>query len=310
MSDIELENLRANKFFVMTPDGNGMSLDELNENVNLWFKKCLIAPTFQQNIDRSKHIMTLMKCGYETFGKSTSRRTRANQSENVNKLIELFQRTNIFPMDDTTSRDFDENFFWCKVKIPKASGTDRDKKRESAETSGGMKGMFNVLCVPEDLRAADYAEFEEDGRPNDDDALSVMSSVAGADEDRAQYNENSDDDDDGDTDKKIQTSLKNLGNVQRKKKSPLLFKDLLGEDGDDAMHGMKERHIKSLATIKNRIDTVRLVNSHFEGKIKRRMDLLDVVTEQSTKKTFHKRNRPWKTKFKNYILEKRTRRDR
>ena len=191
-----------------------------------------------------------MKCGYyETFGRSTSRRTKRNQSKNVNKLIELFQRTNLFQLDDTMSRDFDENFFWSQVKIPKASGTDRDKKLESAKISDGFRGLFNVMCVPEVIRT-NYAGFEEDARPNTQWQWCIICdeySVAGADETRAQYNENSEDDEEGDMDKKIQTSLKILGNVQCKKNSPLLFKDFLGEDGNDAMHGMKEKHLKSLA---------------------------------------------------------------
>ena len=99
--------------------------------------------------------------------------------------------------------------------------------------------------------------------------------------------------------------MKRLGNVQRKNRSPLLLKELLGEDGDDAMHGMKEKHLKSLAAIKMRVDTVRIVNSHFENKLNRRMDSLKVATEKSENGTFRKRNRCWKSQYKTFIANKR-----
>ena len=64
MSNVELENFRMNRFFLMAALGDAMSLDEVNELLNSSFKKCLLSPTFQINIDKSKHIMTLMNCGY------------------------------------------------------------------------------------------------------------------------------------------------------------------------------------------------------------------------------------------------------
>ena len=88
-----------------------------------------------------------------------------------------------------------------------------------------------------------------------------------------------------------------------------MLKELLGEDGDDAMHGMKEKHLKSLAALKMRIDTVRIVNSHFESELDRRMDSLRVVTEHSEKKTFRKRNRCCKSQYKACIANKRSRTD-
>eukprot|EP00956_Cyclotella_meneghiniana_P045051 scaffold350880_cov96-Cyclotella_meneghiniana.AAC.1 len=135
MTDVELENFRMNRFFVMTELGDAMSLDEVNELLNSWFKKCLLAPTFQINVDRSKHIMTLMKCGYQTFERSSKRSKRTSQEENVQKLTELFERSDVFPVNDTLSRVFDDNFFWTHVKIPKATGTNKDKDKESASMS-------------------------------------------------------------------------------------------------------------------------------------------------------------------------------
>eukprot|EP00956_Cyclotella_meneghiniana_P018747 scaffold31518_cov56-Cyclotella_meneghiniana.AAC.3 len=246
-----------------------------------------------------------MKCGYQTFGRAPNRSKRTSQAENVDKLIALFKRSDIYPLDDTKSRDFDDNFFWRHVEIPKASGTNKDKNKESAKISEGMRGLFNVVCVPEDVRN-DFTEFEEDDGPNDDEVNSVVSSVAGRDEAvQDEVDRSDEEDEEGDTDKKVQTTLKRIGNVQRKKRSPLLFKELLGDDGDDAMHGLKEKHLKSLATTKSRIDTVKIVNKHFEAKLQRRMTSLTAVTEKSLNKTFTRRNRPWKSKSREYIVEKR-----
>lgn len=94
MTDVELENFRANRFSLMTALGDCMSLDKVNELLNLWFKKCLVAPTFQINMNRSKHIMCLIKCRYETFGSSNRRSSKTSQEENVEKIVLLLERTN------------------------------------------------------------------------------------------------------------------------------------------------------------------------------------------------------------------------
>lgn len=307
MTDVELENFRANRFFLMTALGDCMSLDEVNELLNLWFKKCLLSPTFQINVDRSKHIMCLMKCGYETFGKKSKRSSRTSQEENVEKIVLLLERTNVYPSDHSSSRLFDDNFFWREVKIPRASGTDRDKNKEDVVIGGAMKGLYNVMCVAEDVRPA-YSELEEEEEEEGatDDVGSVVSSVADVEPSNPMEEDHSDAEEEVvDTEKRIQTSLKRIGNVQRKRRSPLLMKELLGVDGDDAMHGAKEKHLRSLARMKSRIDCVKLVNRHFECKIQRRMKALSDATTLSKTKQFVRRNRRWKTKFKEVMIEKR-----
>ena len=55
MSDFELGNFHANPFTKYTLKGNSItSLDDVNENENMWMKKCLLLPTFQINVDGSK----------------------------------------------------------------------------------------------------------------------------------------------------------------------------------------------------------------------------------------------------------------
>lgn len=177
MTDVELENFRANRFFLMTALGDCMSLDEVNELLNLWFKKCLVSPTFQINVNRSKHIMCLMKCGYETFGTSKRRSSKTSQEENVEKIVLLLERTNVFPVQTSLTRMFDDNFFWREVRIPKASGTDRDKQKEEVVMEGSMKGLFNVMCVGEEMRQ-EYSEYEQDNGGDEEVCSVVISSTS------------------------------------------------------------------------------------------------------------------------------------
>ena len=138
--------------------------------------------------------------------------------------------------------------------------------------------------------------------------MSVLSSVAGDMHDTGFDRDDSEDEDNGDamdTEEKISASLKHLGNVQRKKRSPLLMKELLGDDGDDAMHGIKKKHLKALARTQNRLDIVRIVNRHFELKLNRRMESLDVVRQQSINKTFTRQSQPWQSKFKEVLSQRR-----
>ena len=73
------------------------------------------------------------------------------------------------------------------------------------------------------------------------------------------------------------------------------------------VYGVKEKHLRkrNLAQTKGRIDSVKLVNCHFEGKLKRRMKTLTAVMEKSKQKDFVRRERPWKSKFKEVMSEKR-----
>jgi len=46
--------------------------------------------------------------------------------------------------------------------------------------------------------------------------------------------------------KKIDNALKHLGNVRKKRMSPNTLKDLLGDDGNHALKGIKNNHEKLL----------------------------------------------------------------
>ena len=72
MNDHDLEWLRMNKFFVLSEGGHAVTMDELNEFLNLWNKSCVGTSDFELFCARSKHIMALKKSSYATFGQRTN----------------------------------------------------------------------------------------------------------------------------------------------------------------------------------------------------------------------------------------------
>jgi hypothetical protein len=259
--------------------------------------------------------MTLKKCAEEAFGRyaSKSSRKEASQSVNIEKLEALFERTDIFPNKAQASkgRDFDENFFWREVKKPKAVGLDRDKKKEDLIQSLGKRALHNVLCVNEEARL-DFTEFEEETDPKDDDECasvvsSVVSRAAGSVADMSHADSSSDEDED-ETEKKATGTLKQLGNIKKKKMSNLLFKDLLDEDGDEAMIGVKKTHQHELAKVEKQMKFVRTVNRHFEVKVAARMMSVVAKAEASVSKTFHRHDYEWRNEYKEIMSRKRRQR--
>ena len=96
MEDWGLENIRLNICFVMIDGGDAISLDELNEILNLWNKSCVGTPYFAKACERSKLIMLLRKCAYETYGKRESHSVSCSDTLDISRIIDLFVRANIF----------------------------------------------------------------------------------------------------------------------------------------------------------------------------------------------------------------------
>jgi hypothetical protein len=60
MNDVMLEWLRSvNRYFVMSEDGAAITMDELNEFVNLWIKGCHSTEDFTKICNHLKHLMVL-----------------------------------------------------------------------------------------------------------------------------------------------------------------------------------------------------------------------------------------------------------
>ena len=65
---------------MLSEGGNAITLDELNEFLNLWNKSCVGTPNLETFCEHSKHILTLMKSAYATFGRKTGKRHHAISS--------------------------------------------------------------------------------------------------------------------------------------------------------------------------------------------------------------------------------------
>ena len=124
MTSHDLEWIRMNKFFVLSEGGCAITMDQLNEFLNLWLKSCVSLQDFQTFCDRSKHIISLRKCSYETFGKSQAQNNCAigSQEGSVVKLVSFFEEADIFPCTSNVKRAMTPSFFWDGVQRPKKVG--------------------------------------------------------------------------------------------------------------------------------------------------------------------------------------------
>jgi hypothetical protein len=154
MSDVMLEWLRVNRFFVMSEDGAAMTMDELNEFVNLWIKGCHTTEDFAKICNHSKHLMVLRKCAFETFGVKQRRRGArqdASQQEGIHRATEFLCAADIFPLNMEMERELEDDFFWNYVVVPKATGTEKDAKRENVIEKPEMAALHQVLFNPEEV---------------------------------------------------------------------------------------------------------------------------------------------------------------
>ena len=85
-----------------------------------------------------------------------------------------------------------------------------------------------------------------------------------------------------------------------------MLKDLLGEDGDDAMHDIKKAFQKDKDRDKRIIDLVHISNRHFELKMHQRMVKCEARIRRSKMKTYRKFGFEWRSECKKVMKEKRT----
>ena len=55
MSDTDLEWMRMNRFFILSEGGHAVTMDELNEFLNLWNKSCVSVSTFEMGWRMVQH---------------------------------------------------------------------------------------------------------------------------------------------------------------------------------------------------------------------------------------------------------------
>ena len=311
LTNFDLEMLRVNRFFLMTEGGNAMSLDDVNEMVNAWKKSFLKSPNFKDNIERSKYTATLRKCAYQTFGYREGRTARleANQEVHVSKIVALLDRCNIFG-DVSVKREFDKEFFWNHVKIPKATGSKKDADRESMDLTIGKSRLFNVLCVTETEQETENFLKDEEDVDDDVDNASLMSSRAGSVVDRNDgYAADSDSDSGDERDASdVTNEAKKVSKVDKKKLSNLIHKDLLGVDGDDAMHDMKKLFERDNERDRKMIDMIHMSNRHFENKMKQRMIRCEANNHKSQVRSYRRGRYKWRNDYKTVLANKRNER--
>ena len=236
LSDEELEWTRLNRFFTMTEGFNSLSLDEMNELLNLWNKEMVTSPDFEKVCEHSSYVMFHRSCQLNCFGVGNRRSSRTSNVGDVSRLIEFFERANIFPRNTDVKRTMHSNFFWKLVSRPKDIGSDLDKKKEEGRVRPGEEEMFNIICRNEDEKN-DYQEFEDDVAGDDDENISIVSSCVDScasgeafepEEEWESLNETG-------RNSKISEALKKSGNAQKRNMNINITKDFYEVAGKKAM---------------------------------------------------------------------------
>jgi hypothetical protein len=105
----------------------------------------------------------------------------------------------------------------------------------------------------------------------------------------------------------VEQNLKKVANVRKMRPSAFLFKDLLGIDGEDVMHELKEMHKKAKERQAKKKLIVKVANRHFEWKMKKRMAKLERRRVASIEGSYPRRQLVWRLKYNDRMfLEKRT----
>jgi hypothetical protein len=103
----------------------------------------------------------------------------------------------------------------------------------------------------------------------------------------------------------VESTLKKMANVRKKKRSAVLLHHLLGSDGQEAMHNAKEMHRKEKIREKKKELLVLVANRHFERKMERRMLRLHEKKMQSKTKTYTRRSPAWRSRYRQRMIERR-----
>mgnify|MGYP005632845693 CR=1 FL=1 len=173
-------------------------------------------------------------------------------------MARLLEIGDLYPLDPSKKRSYHENFWWDIVRPTKEKvGSSRAKAKEVVAEDDHVQGLFEFLAS--DVTNEDYSEFDVDEREDDDDGdQSVVSSTMGGYQDpdydvsfadEAECEELTADNletmNENERNATISGNLKKLGNVKKQHMSPLIMKDLLGDDGSAAVVHLKESHLKS-----------------------------------------------------------------
>ena len=102
---------------------------------------------------------------------------------------------------------------------------------------------------------------------------------------------------DKDRPEQIENALKHLGNVKRRKMATFILKDLIGDEGHDAVKGIKKGHDKLLKREKRSIKRIHTAVDYFEGKMKIRREELAIRSVQSASNTYKRHDEVWRNEW-------------
>jgi len=164
----------------------------------------------------------------------------------VKKLVDFFSDANIFKGNSSDAREMTKDFFWSRVRKPDNASSARMQRKEQCTVSVANQSLHDRLCGNECVRK----DFDQFGSDCDDDYLQSITSTC-CDSQANNMNQPEEENQPADADNwenlkeedrsgKIEDALKHRGNEQKKKLSPNILKDLLGDDSNHALKGIKK----------------------------------------------------------------------
>jgi hypothetical protein len=211
-----------------------------------------------------------------------------------------------------------DEFFWDYVKVPKATGTDKDAARENVEETPETAALHQVLFEPHCAYTRHSAEDEskdDDPNPelnNDGDDLSMNTfnignrdEVTGVEGENGPGNvegwENLGDDDAGGADA-VNDAMKK-GRMKRKPMNKLMLKDPLGLDGDLAMKDEGKRHEKKKLEKKRPFVMIKVACRHYNSSMSKKCKYLHDDIIKSKNGTYDKMDYSWMSEYDEEMMD-------
>lgn len=208
-----------------------------------------------------------------------------------------------------------DNTMWEHVRKPEMVGSVKEKRLETVEPSTSDKCLFDVLCNVEEQRAGAVDMQTDDEEEEDDDNISIVSSCLESVANEADMEVEEEDGpgdvetwaelDEGEREGKIKETLKKLGNIKKKKMSPLLLKDHLGADGLLTLRNIKKKHEKEVNKEKRKIEEIYLYVKYFDQKMKKRRKNLECNIKMSNENTYERKKYQWRDAYDCFMKDKR-----
>ena len=179
MDPIQREVMRVNRIPVLSESEDGVTFDWVNELYNYWLKILPATPFIDTAVMRSRHTIVSKRCGNEIFQTRSSIRNAEGRTQHEDKLKIEMILTKACICTTHAVTPMTNDWFWLHCRKPKTSGSSIDKAKEKSEYTPSEESILNRL---KSEKLEDYSEDTYvDGHNDDDDAVSINSSVAGDD---------------------------------------------------------------------------------------------------------------------------------